>query len=796
MKRRLCKEGIALCLTVVMCMGLAACSRSNVVGSQDGDMGSVEDTGSVEVTGSVEDTGSAGDTGSVSDTGNGGDYGSASDINQSSKENVYSFQELDVLRSDDNVSGMYYQDGKLYLLVDNYWDGFGCYKVNADGSDSSYMELALPEREESYSRIEYTLLTHAGYFYAVESSGYENQYFLHCWDMDGVLQWSKRLDSGDAQEWIYCSQLLDGGEGRALVILSGDKQEAVLYSPQGEESGCWELDRDIFDRTSMIYAGDGGTLQLLLYDEDYTKIFWTSYDLETGALGEQFEPPLNNLYPINKSSGTDLLLLGNMGVYTWSAGDAEPTMLMSFVNSGLSANGINRVQIIDDRHFVALYNDHASWEQKCAYFTYVDPADIPDKEELVLGGMYFDYELKDKVIEFNNGSDKYRITLRDYSEWNTDEDWETVRTRLSSDIMGGQMPDIVMLSDLDSYANYASKGGLADIGALLEEDPELGELKYLQNVWDAYSVDGKLYAVVPSFNVYTMIAKKSLVGEPKSWTMADVQATLADMPAGATAFGDITRGGFIYRMLSFAGRDFVDVESGQCYFDSQNFMDMLEYAATLPREETWEYRDDYDNFLYEESQYRENRTLLYSLFIINLPNSKYQIRGDMGEEISYVGFPSADSNGSILSAGQYSFVISADSAQQEGAWQFVRWFLSPEYQSSAECDDMPVLKSAFLAKAQEGTERPYWIDESGEKQYYDDVWIIDGEEVNVEPFNQDEVDAFCEFIYTVNRTAYYDDQIYDIIMEEAEAFFAGQKDVQEVANNIQSRAQAFVNGNR
>ncbi|MDE5952385.1 MAG: hypothetical protein K2H12_12510, partial [Acetatifactor sp.] len=134
--------------------------------------------------------------------------------------------------------------------------------------------------------------------------------------------------------------------------------------------------------------------------------------------------------------------------------------------------------------------------------------------------------------------------------------------------------------------------------------------------------------------------------------------------------------------------------------------------------------------------------------------------------------------------------------QQEGAWQFVRQFLSPEYQSSAECDDMPVLKSAFLAKAQEGTERPYWIDENGEKQYYDDIWIIDGEEVNVEPFTQDEVDAFCEFIYTVNRTAYYDDHIYDIIMEEAEAFFAGQKNVQEVADNIQFRAQAFMNENR
>ena len=248
-------------------------------------------------------------------------------------------------------------------------------------------------------------------------------------------------------------------------------------------------------------------------------------------------------------------------------------------------------------------------------------------------------------------------------------------------------------------------------------------------------------------------------------------------------------------MLSYAGQDFINVETGKCNFNSQSFIDMLEYAKTLPTEYPQDYWDNYD-YSYNESQYRENRSLLYDLYISNIKDCKYQIKGYMGEDISFVGFPTADSNGSVLNSGNYTFMISARSKHQDGAWQFVRQFLTEEYQSGDQLYDMPVLKSAFLEKAKQATERSYWTDEDGNKQYYDDTWNINGEEVILEPFTQEEVDAICEFIYTVNRTAYYNEDIRNIIVEEAEAFFSGQKSAQDVADVIQSRAQVFVNENR
>ncbi len=769
MKKDLLKRGLALGLAAVLTLGLSACGG-----------------------------------------------GGKDENSQLAKENVYSFQEITQIDGDENINDMVFLDGKLYLMTTKYsWDEegnsesvFGYYVSNADGTDKNFVQLTGPKREGEGGRgwINNTLFTKGGYIYAVENSTYEDssdpenyvyedRYYLNCWDMEGNLAWSERIDSGNPDEYTYCNYLLDGGEGRALAIMGGSKYEAVIYGPDGKEVSRKELDQNLLERVNTLFTKKDGTLMMLTYDEDWSKCYLASYDIDSNLMGEKTEVPFIFNYNVRPGVASDLLLTNNSGIYTWNVGDAEPKTLMDFVNSDLPANNVQYIQIVDDQHFVAIYSDMEKWEQKCAYFTYVDPADIPDKEVVVLGGEYVSSDVKSKVIAFNKASDQYRITVKDYSTYNTNEDWTAGQTRLNSDITSGQMPDIMLLNNMSSYGNYISKGLLADIGKLLEADEELGKLEYLQNVWEAYSVNGKLYAVVPSFNVRTMIAKKSLVGEPQSWTMEDVEAVLATMPEGAKAFGDMMRDSYIYYMLSYAGQDFINVETGKCNFNSQSFIDMLEYAKTLPTEYPQDYWDNYD-YSYNESQYRENRSLLYDLYISNIKDCKYQIKGYMGEEISFVGFPTADSNGSVLNSVNYTFMISARSKHQDGAWQFVRQFLTEEYQSGDQLYDMPVLKSAFLEKAKQATERSYWTDEDGNKQYYDDTWNINGEEVILEPFTQEEVDAICEFIYTVNRTAYYNEDIRNIIVEEAEAFFSGQKSAQDVADVIQSRAQVFVNENR
>ena len=58
------------------------------------------------------------------------------------------------------------------------------------------------------------------------------------------------------------------------------------------------------------------------------------------------------------------------------------------------------------------------------------------------------------------------------------------------------------------------------------------------------------------------------------------------------------------------------------------------------------------------------------------------------------------------------------------------------------------------------------------------------------------MDQIVELINNASGASAFDQDIYDIISEEAQAFFEGQKTAQDVAAIIQSRASIYVNEQR
>ena len=181
------------------------------------------------------------------------------------------------------------------------------------------------------------------------------------------------------------------------------------------------------------------------------------------------------------------------------------------------------------------------------------------------------------------------------------------------------MPDILVVDSNMSMDSYIAKGLVANVDDLIAGDEELSKNDYLQNVWDAYRVDGKLYYVIPSFYISTMVGKEAIFGDRTSITMEELQTIRDTMPEGTALFSDETRDSFLYTMMNYCGSDFVDVSTGKCAFDTDNFVAMLTYAAGLPVEYGEDYwGDDYWNNY--ESQFREDRTLLdgISLSLIHI----------------------------------------------------------------------------------------------------------------------------------------------------------------------------------
>lgn len=174
-----------------------------------------------------------------------------------------------------------------------------------------------------------------------------------------------------------------------------------------------------------------------------------------------------------------------------------------------------------------------------------------------------------------------------------------------------------------------------------------------------------------------------------------------------------------------------------------------------------------------------------------------------GGKSTYIGWPTTNGVGSIMSFDN-GYAISKNCSNKEAAWEFLRGMLTEDAQK--EIYSIPANRKVFNEKLEElmtpsyrkDSTGNYILDENGEKiplargSWYDET----GMEHSVYAMTQEQADGVLSVIETCTKVANYDTSIYDIVNEQAQAFFAGQKSVDEVCRLIQSKANIYVNEQR
>ena len=79
---------------------------------------------------------------------------------------------------------------------------------------------------------------------------------------------------------------------------------------------------------------------------------------------------------------------------------------------------------------------------------------------------------------------------------------------------------------------------------------------------------------------------------------------------------------------------------------------------------------------------------------------------------------------------------------------------------------------------------------------YESKFSVSGESIVLPNMTKEQVNKFIDFVGSIEKCAYYDEDIQAIISEETASFFAGQKSAEEVARVIQSRVEIYVNESR
>ena len=614
--------------------------------------------------------------------------------------------------------------------------------------------------------------------------------------MDGGTTTSMRQFSADGQElnsiqlevpegaYLYNVIVLDDG-----TVCGWDWPGIYLFDSQGKSKGMIEL-----ENVNTLISADGKTLQASAWKEDGNYLM--PLDLQTLTTGEAVKLNTNayDIYPgIN---GYDYLYQSNGTIYGCKGTD-EPAKLFSWLDCDVDSGNLNGYQIQADGTVYALEGIYDGDSDKAAYslivLKQVDASTLPQRQELTLACLYLDWDLRTEIINFNKSQDQVRIVVKDYSQYATEEDYNAGLQKLNTEILSGMVPDLFAVDSNLPLASYGSKGILTDLWTLIDADPELSRDDLMTHLFDVMSLDGKLYQIVDTFSINTVVGRTDRIGTADSWTVAELMDVWDSLPEDAMVCGGMdTKNDMMYTCVYRNIDSFIDWASLQCRFDSQEFIDLLTFVNSFPQEFDYE-NFDWDAYGSDYDRLASGKQMLLYTYLSSF-NDVQRMDAITDGKPNYIGYPTTEGSGSSFQV--YSgLAISASCKNMDAAWSFVRRFLTEDYQTKEYMWEFPTNRHAFENYAKQRMTPQYTEDpETGEqvKQPQDWYWVNDDLTIEIYEMTQEEYDRFLAVYEKTDRMNSYNQAISDIIGQECEAFFAGQKTAEETAKLIQNRVNLYI----
>lgn len=615
---------------------------------------------------------------------------------------------------------------------------------------------------------------------------YVEKYNLRVFDASGAQTFCAELSSLiESEDYFYVSAFAVSGTGEAVLMANGN----AIYVLNADGSLKGSIDTsDLSNGISNFVTLGNGSVAALVYGEDYAAFDLRPVDTAAMQLGEATASLPTDAYSARPSGGGyDFCYNKGESFYGYKLADGSEEKLVTWINCDVNSNNLTSPYITEEGNIVCLSSEYSNTgDGATTYFITLTktPYDqVPQKTTLTLACVYLNYYIKNQILDFNRKSSDYRIEVRDYSEFNTEDDYSAGYTKLITEIGSGAVPDI-MVTDGLPIETFGAKGLLADLWPFIDADEELGgRAGVMEPVFNALSQDGKLYEITSNFYITTIAGPASIVGTEPGWTYDEMYAALDQMPEGCELFSLGTTRSDVFSSICMLNLSrFVDWTTGECSFDSDDFISLMEFANRFPETFDWEHHE-WTNEDSDAYRIKEGRQLLLTVSLPDAYNYNYyseMFNGDMALK----GFPDVPGSGAVFNLNGTSLAIASTCKNQDAAWSFVRTLLTREYQENNTygfCTNRELCEENIQSMV-------------GESYYsYDQVT---GEEKEI-IFTQENADLITDLINNTSMVADYNtSQINDIINEEVAYYFSGEKTAQDVAATIQNRVSIYVNEQR
>ncbi|MCL2717926.1 MAG: extracellular solute-binding protein [Lachnospiraceae bacterium] len=517
-------------------------------------------------------------------------------------------------------------------------------------------------------------------------------------------------------------------------------------------------------------------------------------DFAAGSFGSEIQLAgisRNGNMSFTQGGETGVLVSDGTSLFAADLENSTTTKILDWIDSDINANNISGFGQLENGLYW-LFSQMWGQEKTISELVVLKQTtfgELPQRENIIYGALTLSHDVRTAIINFNKTSDKYRIIPKEYFTFTADDDWKEAREaavhQFYTDITTGRGPDIIDLHDIN-FSLLATKGVLYDLTSLIEKS-DINLDDYLENALNAYNYNGKKYGMMTGFMVDALVGHKSRLDGIDNWNISEMIEWAEKYPGSQLM--NTTSAMVMNTMVSSVLDKFVDWSTGKCDFTGDEFIRIMEFAATFGDDmEDWRSPDRVGT--------HEGLTTGKYLLMgqrVNDINYMQLLEAMFDMEPKFMGYPT-DDGGRIMLSPTGAAGINAKSRNKDGAFEFISYLMSDRFQNAEDSGHrfaIPIKKSALDEMIRTST-----VTAPG-RENHTMTWGVDDLMVEIlQSRNAEFIDQFLDLIARAEGIRSSDEQINNIIEEEAASFFAGQKSAREAAEIIQSRVQVYVNENR
>ena len=567
-----------------------------------------------------------------------------------------------------------------------------------------------------------------------------------------------------------------------VVVFPDDK---VLFSCQDEKLNSLLIilsetgsvlskvkidDSDVFD----LQLCEDGRILVISQDTKKQKIMISEMDRETGELKAIIEGlPYTSRYEFATGREAEkIYYVTKEGVWECEGEGKAPRMIFSCED--VSLNGAidieSAIQMDDDtwRLFAVMHREEGEYN----YFDYnflnvkKSEGNVEPKIELTLAVIGETVFYQNDIFSYNKSQDEVKVVLRAYE--NAD--------LFVTDVIAGNIPDLVDLSDSEVYSALEKKDLLEDLCGYLSMDGDLSKTDFLEKSLQFYEKDGKVYAVPYGLMISAMMGNEEYLGDREAWDFEEFREFIDTLPNPEMATKVLSKQQMLwYLCLQYLGH-FVDEARGECDFKTKEFYALLECANLFSDQEM---RMESVGGVFEEI-----RTGEIALVPIEMNDvESYELwRTLFSNQGRVIGFPAEEGQGICLLPTSNALAILSTGDHKDLAWDFLKFQMK---QKKSGFSIFPSYQPFFEEMINEARKE---ADSKEPSMQFE----IGGMTLDVPHASLAEIEMLQELIKIGSIASGGDGAILRIISEGASAFFDGDKSVEQAAELIQNRVKLYL----